>query len=31
MLVAAEITASTLTPLTSDEQRQVTRLLRKLG
>jgi len=31
MLVAAEITASTLTPLTSDERRQVTRLLRKLG
>jgi len=31
MLVAAEITASTLTQLTADEQRQVTRLLRKLG
>ena len=31
MLVAAEITAATLAPLTADEQRQVARLLRKLG
>ena len=29
--VAAEITAETLTPLTADEQRQVARLLKKLG
>jgi DNA-binding MarR family transcriptional regulator len=29
--VAAEITAATLTPLTAEEQRQVTRLLKKLG
>lgn len=31
MKVAAEITAATLTPLTADEQRLVTRLLKKLG
>ncbi len=31
MLVAAEITAATLAPLTAEEQRQVARLLRKLG
>jgi DNA-binding MarR family transcriptional regulator len=31
MLVAAEITAATLTPLTEDEQRMVVKLLRKLG
>ena len=31
MLVAAEITAATLAPLTADEQRQVARLLKKLG
>ena len=31
MLVAAEITAATLTPLTADEQRLIARLLRKLG
>ncbi len=29
--VAAEITAATLKPLTAEEQRQVTRLLKKLG
>ncbi len=29
--VAAEITAATLTPLTAEEQRQVARLLKKLG
>jgi DNA-binding MarR family transcriptional regulator len=29
--VAAEITAATLRPLTAEEQRQVTRLLKKLG
>ena len=29
--VAAEITAATLTPLTAEEQRLVTRLLKKLG
>src|SRR5215467_15069093 len=29
--VAAEITAATLTPLTADEQRQIAKLLRKLG
>jgi DNA-binding MarR family transcriptional regulator len=29
--VAAEITAATLTPLTAEEQRLVTKLLRKLG
>ena len=29
--VAAEITAATLAPLTADEQRMVTRLLKKLG
>jgi DNA-binding MarR family transcriptional regulator len=29
--VAAEITAATLTPLTSEEQRALTRLLKKLG
>jgi DNA-binding MarR family transcriptional regulator len=29
--VAAEITAATLTPLTAEEQRQVVRLLKKLG
>jgi MarR family transcriptional regulator, lower aerobic nicotinate degradation pathway regulator len=28
---AAEITAATLTPLTADEQRMITKLLRKLG
>jgi DNA-binding MarR family transcriptional regulator len=31
MLVAAEITAATLTPLTEDEQRMVVSLLKKLG
>jgi MarR family transcriptional regulator, lower aerobic nicotinate degradation pathway regulator len=31
MVVAAEITAATLAPLTADEQRQVAKLLRKLG
>jgi MarR family transcriptional regulator, lower aerobic nicotinate degradation pathway regulator len=31
MLVAAEITAATLTPLTADEQRTIAKLLRKLG
>lgn len=31
MLVAVEITAATLAPLTADEQRQVARLLKKLG
>jgi DNA-binding MarR family transcriptional regulator len=31
MLVAAEITAATLAPLTADEQRMVVKLLRKLG
>jgi len=31
MLVAAEITAATLAPLTAEEQRLVTRLLKKLG
>jgi len=31
MSVAAEITAATLTPLTAEEQRQLTRLLKKLG
>src|SRR5512139_248690 len=31
MLVAAEITAATLTPLTTEEQRTVVRLLRKLA
>ena len=31
MKVAAEITAATLTPLTAEEQRLVTKLLRKLG
>ena len=31
MLVAAEITAATLAPLTADEQRQIANLLRKLG
>lgn len=31
MLVAAEITAATLAPLTADEQRQIAKLLRKLG
>jgi DNA-binding MarR family transcriptional regulator len=31
MLVAAEITAATLAPLTADEQRQVARLLKKLS
>ena len=31
MLVAAEITATTLTPLTADEQRLIAKLLRKLG
>ena len=29
--VASEITAATLGPLTADEQRQITKLLRKLG
>jgi MarR family transcriptional regulator, lower aerobic nicotinate degradation pathway regulator len=31
MVVAAEITAATLAPLTTDEQRQIAKLLRKLG
>ena len=31
ILVAAEITAATLAPLTEDEQREVVRLLKKLG
>jgi DNA-binding MarR family transcriptional regulator len=31
MRVAAEITAATLAPLTADEQRQISKLLRKLG
>jgi MarR family transcriptional regulator, lower aerobic nicotinate degradation pathway regulator len=31
MTVASEITAATLGPLTADEQRQITKLLRKLG
>jgi|SRR6516225_6173672 DNA-binding MarR family transcriptional regulator len=31
MLVAAEITAATLSPLTAEERRQVAKLLRKLG
>lgn len=31
MLVAAEITAATLTPLSAEEQRMVVKLLRKLG
>jgi DNA-binding MarR family transcriptional regulator len=31
MLVAAEITAATLAPLTADEQRTIAKLLRKLG
>jgi MarR family transcriptional regulator, lower aerobic nicotinate degradation pathway regulator len=31
MLVAAEITAATLTPLTTEEQRMVVKLLKKLG
>jgi DNA-binding MarR family transcriptional regulator len=31
MLVAAQITAATLTPLTAEEQRLVARLLKKLG
>ena len=31
MLVATEITATTLTPLTADEQRLIAKLLRKLG
>ena len=31
MKVAAEITAATLAPLTAEEQRMVTKLLRKLG
>jgi DNA-binding MarR family transcriptional regulator len=31
MLVAAEITAATLTPLTADEQRLIAKLLRKLS
>ena len=31
MLVAAEITVATLTPLTADEQRSIAKLLRKLG
>lgn len=31
MLVAAEITATTLTPLTADEQRLIAKLLRRLG
>jgi hypothetical protein len=29
--VAADITAATLKPLSAEEQRQVTRLLKKLG
>jgi len=31
MLVAAEITTATLTPLTADEQQSIAKLLRKLG
>ena len=31
MLVAAEITTETLTPLTAEEQRTIVRLLKKLG
>jgi MarR family transcriptional regulator, lower aerobic nicotinate degradation pathway regulator len=31
MLVAAEITAATLVPLTAEEQRMIAKLLRKLG
>ena len=31
MVVAADITAATLRPLTAEEQRQITKLLRKLG
>ena len=31
MVVASDITATTLAPLTADEQRQITKLLRKLG
>ena len=31
MRVAVEITAATLAPLTADEQRQISKLLRKLG
>lgn len=31
MVVAADITAATLGPLTAEEQRQITKLLRKLG
>jgi MarR family transcriptional regulator, lower aerobic nicotinate degradation pathway regulator len=31
MLVAADITTATLTPLTADEQRLIAKLLRKLG
>ena len=31
MVIAAEITAATLAPLTADEQRQVVKFLRKLG
>ena len=31
MTVASEITAATLGPLTADDQRQITKLLRKLG
>lgn len=31
MLVAAEITAATLAPLTAEEQRVVVKLLKKLG
>ena len=31
MAVASDITTATLAPLTADEQRQITKLLRKLG
>ena len=31
MVVASDITTATLSPLTADEQRQITKLLRKLG
>ena len=31
MVIASDITAATLGPLTADEQRQITKLLRKLG
>jgi hypothetical protein len=31
MAVASEITTATLGPLGADEQRQITKLLRKLG